>query len=219
MFNANVYSHSIRNRIPMRKTPVQQRSQRMVDILIEAAGQVIAKQGLDRFTTVEVATRAGVSAGSLYQYFANKEALLEALMDRMIGQLTDVVNRAAPSLLQADLETIVRGLLLAAVDFLDRDKGPQLELMRNWHRLDIARPLHRFEQTMMDVTRAYLLAHTADLPIENVLTKQFVVTNSVVFTLLRYLSLAQPPMFAREQLIEELTAMVASYLRPPPSQA
>jgi len=203
----------------VRKTPVQQRSQQMVDALIDAAGQIIAKKGLDRFTTVEVAARAGVSVGSLYQYFANKEALLAALLDRLTDQLGDVVNRAAPLLLQADLETMVRGLLLAALDFLDSDKGPHLELLRNWHRLDIARALHLFEQNMMEVIRAYLLTHTAELRVDNVLAKQFVVTNSVVFTMLRYLSLPRQPMFAREQLVEELTAMVASYLQSAPSRA
>ena len=197
----------------MRKRPTQQRSEQMVDTLIDAAGKVIAKQGLDHFTTIKVAARAGVSVGSLYQYFANKEALLEALLDRMTRQLGDVVNQAAPVLLSADLETMVRGLLLAALDFLDSDKGPYLELLRNWHRLDIGRALHQFEQNMMDVIRAYLLTHTADLRVDNVSAKQFVVTNSVVFTLLRYLSLPRPPLFAREQLVEELTALIAGYLQ------
>jgi AcrR family transcriptional regulator len=199
----------------MRKTPVQQRSQRMVDTLVDAAGQVIAKQGLDRFTTVEVAARAGVSVGSLYQYFANKEALLAALLDRLTQQLGEVVNRTAPGLLEADLETMVRGLLLAAVDFLDSDKGEALELLRSWHRLDIAPALHQFEQNMTDVIRAYLITHVADLRVDNIQARQFVVTNSVVFTMLRYLSLPREPLFARAQLVEELTTLVASYLRAP----
>lgn len=199
----------------MRKTPVQQRSQRMVDALVDAAGRVIAKQGLDRFTTIEVAARAGVSVGSLYQYFANKEALL----DRLTQQLGEVVNRTAPGLLEADLETMVRGLLLAAVDFLDSDKGAALELLRNWHRLDIAPALHQFEQTMTDVIRAYLLSHVADLRVDHIQAKQFVVTNSVVFTMLRYLSLPREPLFVRAQLVEELTTLVASYLRAAPGRA
>lgn len=200
----------------MRKQPVQQRSQKMVESLIDAAGHIIAEQGLDHFTTVEVAARAGVSVGSLYQYFANKETLLAALLDRMTRQLGEVVNRTVPPLLSADLETMVRGLLQAALEFFGSDEGLYLELLRNWYRLDIGRSLHHFEQNMMDVTRAYLLTHTAELRIDNVAAKQFVVTNSVVFTLLRYLSLPQQPLFEREQLVEELTGLIARYLRPPP---
>jgi AcrR family transcriptional regulator len=197
----------------MRKQPVQRRSQQMVEALVDAAGLVIAEQGLDQFTTVAVAARAGVSVGSLYQYFANKEALLAALLDRLTRRLGEVVNRTAPLLLEADLETIVRGLLSAALEFFGSDEGLYLELLRNWYRLDIGRSLHRFEQNMMDVSRVYLLSHIEDLRIGNTVVQQFVVTNSVVFTLLRYLSLPQPPPFARGQLIEELTAMIARYLR------
>lgn len=198
----------------MRKQPVQQRSQKMVESLVDAAGHIIAEKGLDHFTTVEVAARAGVSVGSLYQYFANKETLLAALLDRLTRQLGEMVNRTVPPLLSADLEIMVRGLLQAALEFFGSDEGLYLELLRNWYRLDIGRSLHRFEQNMMDVTRAYLLSHTAELRIDNVAAKQFVVTNSVVFTLLRYLSLPQQPLFEREQLVEELTGLISRYLRP-----
>jgi AcrR family transcriptional regulator len=202
----------------MRKQPVQQRSQRMVESLVDAAAHAIAEKGLDHFTTVEVAAQAGVSVGSLYQYFANKETLLAALLDRLTRQLGEVVNHTVPPLLSADLETMVRGLLRAALEFFGSDEGLYLELLRNWYRLDIGRSLHRFEQNMMDVTRAYLLTHAAELRIDNVAAKQFVVTNSVVFTLLRYLSLPQQPLFEREQLVEELTMLIANYMRNVPAQ-
>jgi AcrR family transcriptional regulator len=203
----------------MRKQPVQQRSQRMVENLLDAAGSIIAEKGLDHFTTVEVAARAGVSVGSLYQYFANKETLLAALLDRLTRQLGEVVNRTVPALLRADPETIVRGLLEAAFEFFGSGDGLYLELLRNWYRLDIGRNLHRFEQQMMDVMRAYLLNHATELRFDNVSARQFVITNSVVFTLMRYLSLTQQPLFEREQLVEELTALIANYVRAAPPVA
>ena len=196
----------------MRKKPTQQRSQQAVEALIQATGQVIAEQGLDGLTTVKVAARAGISIGSLYQYFENKEALLAALQDRMTRELSDMVNRTAPPLLDADIETIVRSLLLAAFDFFEREQGLYLEMLRNWYRLDIARGLHHFEQNMLEVTRVYLIAHARDLRLGNVPAQTFVVINSVVFTLLRYLSLPQRPLFNRAQLIEELTALIARYV-------
>ena len=57
----------------MRKKPCQQRSQQMVDILLEASGRVLERHGLANLTTNRVADEAGVSVGSLYQYFANKQ--------------------------------------------------------------------------------------------------------------------------------------------------
>ena len=63
-------------RIAARKSPVQARSARLVADILEAAARVLARQGARHFTTVRVAEEAGVSIGSLYQYFPSKEALL-----------------------------------------------------------------------------------------------------------------------------------------------
>src|SRR4051812_39375182 len=62
--------------ISARKRPVQERSARLVSDILEAAARVLARQGARGFTTVRVADEAGVSIGSLYQYFPSKEALL-----------------------------------------------------------------------------------------------------------------------------------------------
>ncbi len=59
-----------------RKRPRQQRSERLVADILEAATRVLAREGAQRFTTARVAEEAGVSVGSLYQYFPNKEAIL-----------------------------------------------------------------------------------------------------------------------------------------------
>ncbi|WP_420133595.1 TetR family transcriptional regulator [Rhodopseudomonas sp.] len=59
-----------------RKQPQQARSAELVAAILEAAIQVLAKEGAQRFTTARVAEKAGVSVGSLYQYFPNKAAIL-----------------------------------------------------------------------------------------------------------------------------------------------
>jgi AcrR family transcriptional regulator len=62
--------------ISVRKRPQQVRSVRLVGDILEAAGRVLARDGARKFTTARVAEQAGVSIGSLYQYFPNKEAIL-----------------------------------------------------------------------------------------------------------------------------------------------
>ncbi|MDF0520290.1 TetR family transcriptional regulator [Bradyrhizobium yuanmingense] len=62
--------------ISSRKQPQQARSTELVAAILDAAVQVLAKEGAQRFTTARVAERAGVSVGSLYQYFPNKAAIL-----------------------------------------------------------------------------------------------------------------------------------------------
>lgn len=66
----------------MRKAPQQQRSRATVDAIVEAAARILARRGWASFTTNEVAALAGVSVGSLYQYFPNKLALAEAIRRR-----------------------------------------------------------------------------------------------------------------------------------------
>jgi AcrR family transcriptional regulator len=65
-----------------RKQPLQERSKATVDAILAAAGQVLAREGLARATTHRIAERAGVSVGTLYQYFPNKQSILAALITR-----------------------------------------------------------------------------------------------------------------------------------------
>ena len=88
-----------------RKTPVQARSQATVDTILDAAARVLVRDGYGAFTTNRVAARAGVSVGSLYQYFPNKEALLAKLKARKPFSMaatprSRITNPAVSSLLQ-----------------------------------------------------------------------------------------------------------------------
>ena len=76
-----------------RKLPVQARSTASVDAILEATIQVLLGVGKERLTTTRVAMRAGVSVGTLYQYFPNKSALLQAALRRHMDEVTDAVER------------------------------------------------------------------------------------------------------------------------------
>ena len=68
-----------------RKTPVQARSTATVDAILSATTQVLLSEGQERLTTTRVAYRAGVSVGTLYQYFPNKQTLLRAVLERHVA--------------------------------------------------------------------------------------------------------------------------------------
>jgi AcrR family transcriptional regulator len=78
--------------ISSRKVPKQARSNELVAAVLEAAIQVLAKEGAQRFTTARVAERAGVSVGSLYQYFPNKAAILFRLQSDEWRQTTEMLG-------------------------------------------------------------------------------------------------------------------------------
>ena len=71
-----------------RKSASQERSRLTVDALLEATARVLMKEGYDRASTNKIAAVAGVSIGSLYQYFPNKQALLAALHARHLDEMT-----------------------------------------------------------------------------------------------------------------------------------
>jgi AcrR family transcriptional regulator len=90
-------------RISSRKQPSQARSTELVAAILEAAAQVLATEGAPRFTTARVAEKAGVSVGSLYQYFPNKAAILFRLQSDEWRQTTALLrdileDRATPPL-------------------------------------------------------------------------------------------------------------------------
>ena len=78
--------------ISSRKQPRQARSAELVAAVLEAAAQVLAKEGAQRFTTARVAEKAGVSVGSLYQYFPNKAAILFRLQNDEWRQTTELLR-------------------------------------------------------------------------------------------------------------------------------
>lgn len=79
--------------ISSRKQPKQARSAELVATILEAAVQVLAKEGAHRFTTARVAEKAGVSVGSIYQYFPNKAAILFRLQSDEWRQTTELLRR------------------------------------------------------------------------------------------------------------------------------
>lgn len=102
-------------RISSRKQPKQARSTELVAAILEAAVQVLAKEGAARFTTARVADKAGVSVGSVYQYFPNKAAILFRLQSDEWRQTTGLLrtileDRARPPLerLRALVHAFVR---------------------------------------------------------------------------------------------------------------
>lgn len=90
-----------------RKSPAQSRSQRMVDDLLEATARVLVRDGWDKTSTNRIARAAGVSVGSVYQYFPNKEALVLALAHRHAGQMMVLFAQTASGLAGAPLDVAI----------------------------------------------------------------------------------------------------------------
>lgn len=99
-------------RVRPRKSPAQGRSAATVEAILEAAARILEERGLEGYTTNAVADRAGVSIGSLYQYFPGKEALTATLIRRETARLVAEVAEAEAL---ADWRSAVRAMIAAAV--------------------------------------------------------------------------------------------------------
>lgn len=111
-----------------RKSPLQARSRATVEAILEAAARVFAALGYAGTTTNKVAIRAGVSIGSLYEYFPSKDALLVALIERHMTAGEEILSAATPALEalrvspNASLARVVEGIVRTMVEFHAHDR-------------------------------------------------------------------------------------------------
>jgi len=104
-----------------RKLPVQARSTASVDAILKATIQVLLKVGKERLTTTRVAMRAGVSVGTLYQYFPNKSALLQAALRRHLDAIMEAMERVCMEQKGRTLVEMATALINAFLEAKMRD--------------------------------------------------------------------------------------------------
>lgn len=111
-----------------RKSPVQARSVASVDAILDATIQVLLKVGKERLTTTRVALRAGVSVGTLYQYFPNKKALLQAVLRRHLVEVADAVEQVCKQQQGNTLRQMASSLITAFLAAKMRDAKTSVAL-------------------------------------------------------------------------------------------
>lgn len=111
-----------------RKSPVQARSAASVDAILEATIQVLLSVGKERLTTTRVALRAGVSVGTLYQYFPNKGALLQAALKRHLDEVTAAVEQVCREQKGSTLQNMATALITAFLAAKMRDAKTSVAL-------------------------------------------------------------------------------------------
>jgi len=99
----------------LRKSPIQARSLATVQVILEATIQVLLTQGLTYLTSARVAERAGVSVGSIYQYYPNKQALLVAVLTRHLDNIIQAVETVCEEQRGQSLESIGQAVTSAFI--------------------------------------------------------------------------------------------------------
>ena len=204
---------SVQHRNPnLMKPPRQARSAATVGAIFEATIQVLLAEGASRLTTTRVAERAGVSVGTLYQYFPHKQALLHALLQRHLWQIGDAVEAACARLHGAPTEEIAAGLATAYLDA----KTLHVDLSRAFCLASGEVDGTQFAAEMSARIRAALralLASCSDGAFADIDTVAFVLQQALLGTVRGVLeSEGGPSPAALALLYEQLPILCSSYL-------
>lgn len=195
----------------MRRKPKQQRSEEMVQLILDGALDAVAHHGMEATSTRHIAERAGISVGTLYHYFSDKEDVFQALQNRMSVELVSQIRALIPTLVQKDIGTAVSDVLHLFMDELDRDGGKQLAFIRNIMHRSFERDVSRIEQVMMELTLIYAGHHPEFASIRNLPRVMYILFNAVTFNIIRFLD-APSPHVNREQLIEGVSELCVAYI-------
>ncbi|MFJ4617142.1 TetR/AcrR family transcriptional regulator [Streptomyces sp. NPDC088812] len=185
----------------------------MVERILDAGGRVLAEHGYEGASTSRIAATAGVSPGSLYQYFPHKDAIVSAVLERYGDALVSHVTARMSGQFEQSAPVIVRSTLTALLDGLDVEPPFLRAAVEDGPRLDDGRTLRAFEQRIGELVLAYLTTQRRGLrPDASLDTAVWMLVRTVEHLTVRYL-LDRPPI-PRERFLEELTHLALNYLRP-----
>jgi AcrR family transcriptional regulator len=142
-----------------RKHAAQQRSRATVDALVEATARILVRDGFDKASTNRIAREAGVSVGSLYQYYPSKEALVAAVIERHTRDLMAVVRAALAEVEALPLEAGARALVAAAIEAHRLDPALHRVLAEQTPHIGPTPGVGAFNRDTGALFRAYLERH------------------------------------------------------------
>ncbi len=147
-----------------RKQPHQERARATVERIVEASGRVLAQNGYDGCSTNRIATEAGVSKGSLYQYFADKDEILTALARSIADGLMHDVGTAIDGYLGVDIWTLGAGVLTATFDAVEGRRDVLRPLLLEAPHIDVIDMTSAVVVRAHDIGRTYIALNPDQFP-------------------------------------------------------
>jgi len=201
-----------RVRTSPRRQAIQPRARATVDAILEATARILVREGYDHASTNRIAEAAGVSIGSLYQYFPSKEALVAALLERHVEEMSAMIGEEASAVWNAPLpealERVARAMLAAhALD-------PKLHkvLVEQVPRVGRLERIGEVEKHTLALARTFLEHRTADLrPGLDLEMAAFVIV-ATLEALTHGAVLHRPDLLAGDRLVREMRDVLVRYL-------
>ena len=192
-----------------RKLPKQERSQATVEAILTATTRILTEEGYDQFTTNRVAELAGVSIGSLYQYFPNKEALIFALAEHHANEMAQIAQHHLEGLEDSSimdaLQQIIKAVLAA--------HGVNSKLYRVLHeQVPRSEVMRQSDDAKMEtMLRSFLAQRIDQLQPKNLDLTVFLIGRTIK-ALIYGAMIDRPELLITGELEQEITSMLSLYL-------
>lgn len=194
-----------------RKQPVQERSAATVEFLLEATLQVLRRHGYARFTTTRVAEHAGVSVGTLYQYFPNKRALVAAVIrqhvDRVVSRVCAALAAAETMPLPDAVRHVVGEFVAAKVERMEDSRA----LRASMAELDGVRLVRDAVRRVVAPMGAFVAARVAPGRRDDAELVTLILLAALEGPVMRAIE-EQPELLAAPRFTDELVTLMLSYL-------
>lgn len=197
--------------LSLKKRPTQTRAEQTFEAIVTAAARLLASHGYAEVTTNHIAVAAGVSIGSLYEYFPGKDAIVAQVAERLIDRVVRRLTAAFADVLDGDPETAMRRWITIIYATLLRE--------RKLVEVFVAEvPFTRqLECTRAITPRLFALSRAlqthARVSLEDESASLYLIINLVSSTILQ-LVLEPPNDVTAEQMLDALSARVASWVSP-----
>ncbi|CAB1219989.1 TetR/AcrR family transcriptional regulator [Acinetobacter bouvetii] len=195
----------------MRKRPQQQRARLIVESILEAAQWCIAEYGVLELTTPKIAEKSGVSVGSIYQYFENKEQIVEELLLRKSEQLGLALKQIIVEQEHQSIYGVIPLSIQFGFDMLKADRGFFIEILKHWHQYSHSDASQVLEKHFFEVGMYLFNRYYQHWSFETLKNRSFVIINSTLFTMMRFVS-NNDFLITEQQLKVELSNMILAYL-------
>ncbi|WP_038345185.1 TetR/AcrR family transcriptional regulator [Acinetobacter sp. A47] len=193
------------------RKPRQSRAKVTVDTIIEAGFIAVATNGTSGTTTRHIADIAGVSVGSLYEYFKNKEEIYDAMAKTFVKEVLDMVKELTPIMIEQELEPLFEMIFYTFRDLLTRDDDRYLICLRYATELKYEKYIGQIEMALMEVLMKYMIRHPRYLKVNNLSVTAYISINSSIFNVARHLILPNPQI-SFDEMVKGLSTMIISYI-------
>ena len=200
--------------VPPRKKPSQARARRTVELILEAASQILASHGDEALTTNHIAERAGFSIGTLYQYFPNRDAILDTLIERERENSKTHIRGALAQIERGEIEETVSRIVRILINSFTHHGRMRKRFALSILGLSVARGgqtgLDHFAGSIVEAWRSSGVRGNRALSD----SEAFVLTRAVL-GVLRAAVLENSPLLKTQAFEEAIVRLILGFLRSP----